>query len=130
MTSHRRDHSRTRAPRHEGRKLACFNLNSSIKPCAFVALERAPVVESLVPQLAARSEGSVFEVSECSLVRCDHPGTRASLYAHVAERHASFHREGANGCARVFDDVPGRAVRPYAPDDTEREVFRCDAVRE
>ena len=68
-----------------------------------------PVRDGLVPCCALRREAAAFEVGEGGLVGGDHAGARACFDAHVADRHAAFHGEGADGGAGVLDDVAGGA---------------------
>ena len=48
---------------------------------------------------------------EGDVVGRDHAGARAALDRHVADRHALFHVEGADGRAGVLEDVAGRRRR-------------------
>ena len=77
-----------------------------------------------------RSEAAAFEVGEGGGVGGDHAGAGSGFDAHVADGHAAFHGEGADGGAGVLDDVAGGAVGADAADDVEDDVFGGDAVGE
>jgi DNA-binding IclR family transcriptional regulator len=67
------------------------------------------------------------EVVERRAVRRDHPGPRARLDGHVADRHAAFHRQRAHGRTAVFDDVALAAAGTDLRDDPEDQVLGGDA---
>ena len=58
------------------------------------------------------------------------PARGPGLDGHVADRHAPFHRQLADGLAGVLDDVAGGAVDADPADDAQNQVFGGDAVRE
>src|SRR5678815_4598181 len=72
--------------------------------------ERSPVTDRVFPRVAGWCEAASFQISESRFVRRDHAGARACFDAHVAQRHAAFHRKRANGVAGVLDHVSGGAV--------------------
>ena len=77
-----------------------------------------------------RREAAAFEVGEGGLVGGDHAGAGSGFDAHVADGHAAFHGEGADGGAGVLDDVAGGAVGADAADDVEDDVLGGDAEGE
>ena len=77
---------------------------------------------------ALRREAAALEVGEGGLVGSDHAGARAGLDAHVADGHAAFHGERADGGAGVLDDVAGCAVGADLADDGEDDVLGGDAA--
>ena len=83
--------------------------------------------DGLVPCCALRREAAAFEVGEGGLVGGDHAGAGSGLDAHVADGHAAFHREGADGGAGVLDDVAGGSVGADLADDVEDDVLGGDA---
>ena len=84
-----------------------------------VGAERAPRVERLLPGRARRRARTALEVGERRVVGRDHPGARAGLDRHVADRHPALHRERLDRRARVLDHVarrrPRRRSAPIAP---------------
>jgi hypothetical protein len=74
-----------------------------------------------------KAKAAAFEVGEGGLVGGDEAGAGSGFDAHVADGHAAFHGEGADGGAGVFDDVAGGAVRADAADDVEDDVLGGDA---
>ena len=83
-------------------------------------------------QCGARAgrEAAALEVGEGGLVGGDEAGAGSGFDAHVADGHAAFHGEGADGGAGVFDDVAGGAVGADAADDVEDDVLGGDAEGE
>ena len=77
-----------------------------------------------------RTEAAAFQVSKRCCVGSDHAGARARLDAHVADGHAAFHGEGANGRTRVFDDAAGGAIGADLADDGEDHILGGNAARE
>ena len=78
----------------------------------------------------AWGEAAAFEVGEGRFVRRDHAGAGTGFDAHVADGHAAFHGERADGGAGIFDDMSGGTVGTDAADDVENDVFRGDAKGE
>ena len=80
-----------------------------------------------IPCGTLRSEAATLQISEGGLVGGDHPGARAGFDAHVADGHAAFHRERADGAASILNDVAGSAVGADLADDVQDDVFGRDA---
>ena len=74
-----------------------------------------------------RREAAAFEIGEGGFVGSDHAGAGSGFDAHVADGHAAFHGEGANGGAGVLDDAAGGAIGADVADDGEDDVFGGDA---
>ena len=51
----------------------------------------------------------------------DHSCPGSGLDAHIAERHAPFHRERPHRRTRILDHMPRGAVGPDLPDDSQRQ---------
>ena len=83
----------------------------------------------LVPGAALRRHRAALEIGEGRLVRRDQAGAGAAFDRHVADRHAAFHRERADGVAGIFDDVAGAAGGADLADDGEDDVLGGDAGR-
>jgi hypothetical protein len=63
------------------------------------------------------------------VIRSDQTGPSAALDAHVADRHALFHRQPADRLAAVFEDVSGPAVDADPGDERQDDVLGGDARR-
>src|SRR5882724_4001949 len=94
--------------------------------CAGVGGKSTPVSDCLIPCSTLWCEAAAFEVGEGGLVRSDHTCARTGFDAHVADGHAAFHREGADGGAGILDDIAGSSVRADTSDDVEDDVLRRD----
>ena len=68
-----------------------------------------------------------MEVREGGVVGGNHAGAGTGFDAHVADGHAAFHGEGADGGAGVLDCVAGGAGGADAADDVEDDVLGGDA---
>ena len=112
-----------------GRIAAASSTTSLVERRVGVGDERAPVVERALPLGTLRRELAPFEVGERRVVGRDHPGACARLDRHVADRHAAFHRQRADGRAAVLDDRPDAAGRAETVDDREDDVLGGDARR-
>ena len=71
---------------------------------------------------------SALQIGEGGLVWRHESGAGATLNAHVADRHALLHGEGADRLAGVFKDVTGAAAHADARDQREDDVLRGDAL--
>ena len=58
---------------------------------AFVRMQRVPVGNRLVPELALGRERTVLDVLKRFLIHRDKTRAGTGLNRHVAERHAAFH---------------------------------------
>jgi hypothetical protein len=79
------------------------------------------------PMLRLGREAAALEIGEGGLVGSDHAGAGAGFDAHVADGHAAFHGERADGGAGVLDDAAGCAVGADLADDGEDDVLGGDA---
>ena len=67
---------------------------------------------------------------EGGVIRGDHSCACAALNGHVADSHAAFHVESANGFTSVFDDVSSASCSAHLSDGGENHIFGGDADRE
>ncbi len=80
--------------------------------------------------MSARNERPAFEICKSDFVGRDHARARAAFDGHVANGHARFHGERANGIASVFENVAVAAGDAHFSDDGEDDVFRREAAAE
>ena len=125
------DHARVGAPRHVRLELAGIDAR---RTCRRSRLDRCC---SSRQASSARSQsapcgawGRPSRYCEGRVVGRDHAGPRAAFDAHVAHRHAAFHRQAADGAAGVLDDVSDRAADADAADDAQDDVLGGDAQRQ
>ena len=132
----------------------------AIEDCSFIGYKLGPLVGGLAPEVralggaeggeavaagalgvfevcggggareAGRREAFAVEVFEGGLVGGDHAGAGTGFDRHVADGHAAFHGEGADGGAGVLDDMAGGPVGADAADDVEDDVLGGDAEGE
>ena len=126
----RRDHPGVRPPRDlrraaPRRRRRRSRSNARVR----VGAQLAPAVERLLPGGAARRGRAALEVGERRVVRRDHPGARAGLDRHVADRHPALHRERPDERARVLEHVAGAARDAEPADRAEDEVLRGQPER-
>ena len=98
---------------------------SNVAPSSVTSERQSSSARSHVGAL--RRELATFEVRERRVVGRDHPGARAGLDRHVADRHAPFHRQRADRRPAVLDDRADAARGAEAVDDREHDVLRGDA---
>ena len=83
-----------------------------------------------VPVGALRRVRAALQVGVGGGVGRDHPGPRAPLDAHVADRHPALHRHRLDRRAAVLDDVALPAAGADLGDEREDEVLGGDAGRQ
>ncbi|SPU59506.1 Uncharacterised protein [Brucella melitensis] len=93
-------------------------------------MQRLPVIDRLFQRFALRSTRAALDIFKRRLVGSDKTGTRAALDRHVADRHAAFHRQRANGFARIFDDIAGAACRADLANDRQNNILGGHARRQ
>ena len=64
-----------------------------------------------------------MDVVDCGVVHGHQAAARAGFNRHVAQGHAAFHGEAADGFATEFDGVARSARRADLADDIQRDVF-------
>ena len=112
-----------------GESVAASMVSSRSKVAPVSVTRALPLFDGEVPCVRRRSDGeaAAFEVGEGDGVRGDHAGAGTGFDAHVADGHAAFHGEGADGGAGIFHGIPGRAGGADAADDVEDDVLGGDA---
>ena len=86
--------------------------------------------EFLFKRRGGGGEAAALEVGEGGGVGCDHAGAGTGLDAHVADGHAAFHGEGADGGASIFHHVSRGARRPDLANDVQDDILRGYACGE
>ena len=120
-------HAGIRSPGHKWLQLACIEHDDLVVLCPRIGRQTAPMRERLLPILRGRREAAAFDVRECRLVGGNHSRAGSRFDAHVAQRHAAFHRKCAHGFARELDDVPRATIRTDLANDPEGHIFGGDA---
>ena len=100
---------------------------------AWVAVQGVPISDGLIPFntaykptglcVGAGGQQAAFEVVQGFVVHTHHAGTGTGFDGHVADRHAAFHAQGADGDTAKFDGVAGAARRANFADDGQHDVF-------
>src|SRR6266516_3750540 len=91
------DHARIDAPRDLRTQAVDVDLMYGVELRAGIAGELTPGRDGLIEELTLRRVGTALDIGEGRLVGRDHASTRTGLNGHVAQRHASLHREIAHG---------------------------------
>ena len=94
---------------------------------AFVAGQCLPVGNGFVPVCALRSELASLEIFKGRFVGGDHACARAAFDGHVADGHALFHRQAADGFACEFKDMTRPAADADLGDQREDNIFGRNA---
>ena len=94
---------------------------------ALVGDKFLPLGDGFVPLLAFRCEAASLQVFECLFVRSHQTGAGAGFDGHVADGHAFFHRQGADGRAGVFKHAAGAAADADFGTEGEDDVLGRDA---
>ena len=115
------------APCDRRRNLFAFQRHHLVEMRALIGEERLPIGKCCLPRGAFRGMRTAHAILIGRFIRRDQTSARATLDGHVADSHAAFHRQIANGLAAIFDDVAGAARRACLADDGHGDVFRSDA---
>ena len=116
------------APRDERRDLGGVERDDLVELGVVVGDEARPVGDRLVPRLTLRRVRAALDVVERRLVGGDEAGLGAPLDRHVADRHAGFHRQLADGLAAVLHDVALAAAGGLLRDEGEDQVLGGGAL--
>ena len=117
------------APRDERLEVRRLEDDLDVELGVVVGLQRAPVRDGGVPVGALGRVRAALEVVERGLVRGDHARAGAGLDRHVADRHAGFHRQRADGLAAVLEHVALAAAGADLGDDRQDDVLAGRARR-
>ena len=128
---HRHHHARVCAPGYKRLQTSQHRSRSRDQRShpASVASVLPVIARPRSQSFVGRRKSATLQVSERCFVRRNHSRARAGFDAHVAERHAAFHRKRAHGFTRVFNDMSGRAVGSNLSDDSQRQIFRSYSFR-
>src|ERR1700722_2599933 len=121
-------HPWIRPPGHKRGKLRRVDLHHFVERRAIIAWQTPPKRDCFLPLRTSRSKFLPLDVSDGRFIRRYHPCSRARLDAHIAQRHAAFHRKRPHRRARVFDHVSSRAVRSDLSDDPQSQILRTYAL--
>ncbi len=110
--------------RFEGRGVQC---DGFVVGRAFLGGELLPAGNGFVPIRAFGGKFTPGQVLEGGFVGSDHASARAALDGHVADRHALFHRQGADGGAGVLEHMPRAAANADFGNQGQDDVFGRDA---
>jgi len=64
-----------------------------------------------------------LDVIECCVIRGDHAGPRTCFDRHIADRHASFHRQAANRRTAILQNVTLPAAGPDLRNHSQDDVL-------
>ncbi len=102
-----------------------------------VRVQGFPIRHRLVPfhaahKLAARAVGAgrhraAFDIGDGFVIHRHQPRAGTGFDRHVAQSHAAFHAECANGSACEFDGVASATGCANLADDGQHDVFGGDA---
>ena len=91
-------------------------------------MQGLPVLQGTIPFFAFGCVRTSLQVFEGRFIGGNHSRSGARFDRHIADRHATFHRELANCLASVLKDVSlsttGSNLRDHGKDD----VLRCSAL--
>src|SRR5258708_8681676 len=126
---HRHHHLGRRPPGHMWLDLARVECQFAIEFRTWIALQRAPVSDRVFPFRTLGRELAALEILERHLIDGNHAGAGARLDGHVADRHAAFHRQRADGAAGELDGGAGTAGPADAADDRPHHDLPRDPPR-
>ena len=130
LAANRHNHFRRRPPGHLRLNVFGTQIEDAIKVRALIAAQGSPVSDSGIPAVALRRKIASPQIVDRHLVDRDEAHARTGLDRHVAQRHAPFHRQSADGAAAKLDRVAGTARRTDMADDRQRDILGRHALAE
>ena len=110
----------------------------SVKMRVSIAVQGAPVGYGLLPlgaayklacsRISARRKGAAFYVFDGFVIYSHQPCARARFNGHIANAHAPFHAQRANGAACKLNSVPCAASSADFADDSQHHIFGSNAL--
>ena len=116
-------HFRRSSPRHLRLDILAAQLDHVVEMRPLVAVQRPPVGNGSVPLRAPWREIASSDVIDRHFIDADEAHARARLDRHVAQGHASLHRQAAHRAAAELDGVSRAARRANAADHRQRDVL-------
>ena len=92
-------------PGHEGSEPGRVDVHLRVEMGVVVGAQGPPVLDRGLPVAALGGVRATLQIGEGGLVRGDHAGFGTPLDGHVADRHATLHRQLLDGASPVLDDV-------------------------
>ena len=118
------DHTRVRAPGDLWDQVRGPEFNGFIELGSRISLQIFPRRHCLLEYLPFGRKGSTTKVGKGRVVRRDHAGAGAGFNRHIAQRHATFHRQRADGRAGILNDMPGAAGSADFANHRQDDVLR------
>mmetsp|Transcript_81659 Transcript_81659/g.227260 ORF Transcript_81659/g.227260 Transcript_81659/m.227260 type:complete len:337 (+) Transcript_81659:1421-2431(+) len=110
--------------------LCRVDLDDLVEVRAGIRVQRAPVGHGLLPLHALRAERAALHVVDRRVVHGNQAGAGAGFDRHVADRHAAFHAQRADGRTSKLDGVARATGRADLADDGEHDVLGAAAARQ
>ena len=98
-----------------------------IKQRVGIAHQIAPLRHCGIPLGTSGRKRAAVHVIQRGLIHRHQAHPRARFNRHIADRHAAFHRQGANGTAGKFQRIAGATGGTNLADDRQHHVFGSDA---
>ena len=121
---------RARTPGDNRREISSIKPDFTVEMRAFIGDERFPIGLGHIPSHALRGLRAAHQIGIGFLVGGHEARTCTAFNRHVADRHATFHRQSADGFAGIFHDVAGAACGADFADDGQNDIFRGHAGRQ
>ena len=102
--------------------------SSNLAPGSVASARHSSIAASKSLPFGANGRPSIN--AKVDIVGSDHPGARAGLDGHVANRHPALHRERAKDITAVLDDIADSATRSDPSDDRKHDVLRAHTLLE
>ena len=125
-------HLRRRSPGHLRNNLRSIELNHRVELGSSVGVQGLPVGHCLIPLNGccttgdtgmARAQGTPLDVFDRFFIHGHQTRAGTGLDGHVADRHAAFHAQRADGRATELDGVARAASSTDLSDDGQHHVF-------
>ena len=126
----RDDHARMRAVADGRAHVGGIEALFAIVAGAFVAGQRAPMCQRAIPGFALRRHRPTLQVGKRRFVRRNQCCARARFDRHVAQGHALFHVQRADGAAKEFQHMPGAAIDADPADQVQGQVLGAGLRRQ
>ena len=94
-----------------------------IVPGAGVGGQGAPERFGLLPRRTLGGQRAAFQIGKCCFIRRNQAGAGTRLDRHVADRHAAFHRQAADGRTGVFNHIACAACGTDFTDNGQDNVL-------
>ena len=120
---YRNSHSRICSVSNHWLNISCIKGKFRIKNSTFISFQSFPISQFFFPFFPFWCELSSFYIIKSSFVWCNHSTSSSHFYAHIANRHSTFHRHIFENFTCIFTEITCSGVCSCFRNNVKNHIF-------